>query len=262
MPTRRAEFLAGFRSELPILAGVAPFGMIYGVLALAAGLPVAAAQAMSCIVFAGSAQFVAVQLIGGAAPWPVILLTTFVVNLRHMLYSASLAPYVKPLNRPWRWLLAYLLTDEAYAVTITRYLRPDYPPPPLAVQQRAAPSAADAPDALPDYRHWYYLAAGLTLWTGWQLSTAVGVFLGAQAPAGWSLDFTLPLTFIALVVPALKDRPAILAALSAGVVAVAAAALPFKLGLVLAALTGITVGLLAESSRGVFGLRVPEKEEA
>jgi 4-azaleucine resistance transporter AzlC len=265
-PTRRAELLAGFRSELPILAGVAPFGMIYGVLALAAGLPPAAAQAMSCIVFAGSAQFVAVQLIGAAAPWPVLLLTTLVINLRHMLYSASVAPYLQRLNRPWRGLLAYLLTDEAYATTITRYLSGPRPP---------APSSEKGGVEIHDYRHFFYLGAGLTLWTGWQLSTAVGIFVGAQAPASWSLDFTLPLTFIALVVPALKDRPAILAAVSAGVVAVAAAGLPFKLGLILAALAGITAGLWAESDpgtgaftkvtpglrRAAAGVRAPSEEE-
>jgi 4-azaleucine resistance transporter AzlC len=199
--------------------------MIYGVLAIGAGLPWPVALGMSSIVFAGSAQFVAVQLIGGGALWPVILLTTFVVNLRHMLYGASLAPYLQTLGRPWRSLLAYLLTDEAYAVIITRFRR------------------ADQPVAR---RHWYFLGAGLTLWTGWQLATAVGIFLGAQVPASWSLDFTLALTFIALVVPALRDRPSVLAAASAGLVAVAAANLPYKLGLMCAAFTGIAVGLLAE----------------
>ncbi|MCB9421878.1 MAG: AzlC family ABC transporter permease [Ardenticatenaceae bacterium] len=221
------ELSRGIRAELPITLGVIPFGMIYGVLAIAAGLPPAQAQAMSSIVFAGSAQFIAAQLIGLGTPAVVLLLTTFVVNLRHMLYSASLTSHVRHLSAPWRWLLAYLLTDEAYAVTILHY---------------------DDKTRRSDYQHFFFLGAGLTLWTTWQVSTAVGIFLGAQVPASWSLDFTLALTFIGLVVPVLTDRPHAGAALSAGLVAVVTYALPFKLGLMAAALTGIAVGVWLENS--------------
>jgi 4-azaleucine resistance transporter AzlC len=221
---RRSDFMAGVRDELPLLLGVFPFGMIYGVLALGAGLAPSAAQAMSSILFAGSAQFITVQLAGAATPWVVMILTAFIVNLRHALYSVSVAPYLSKLSPGWKALLAYLLTDEAYAVVITRY-------------QKVGAGCTT---------HWYFLGAGLTLWTGWQASTAVGIFLGAQVPASWMLDFTLALTFIALVVPALKDRPAALAALSAGVTALAAYALPYKLGIILAALVGIGAGLWSE----------------
>ncbi len=223
MTSRKAEFLAGVRAELPILLGVAPFGMIYGVLALGAGLPSSVAMGMSSVVFAGSAQFLGAQLIAHAAPIPVILLSTLVINLRHVLYSASVAPYMRRLGPLWKLLLAYLLTDEAYAVSILRYRRSEHPPSP--------------------FPHWFFLGAGLTLWTGWQLSTAAGIVVGAQVPASWSLDFTLALTFIALVVPALRDRADVAAAVSAGAIALAGAGLPYKLGLVLAALTGVAVGL-------------------
>jgi predicted branched-subunit amino acid permease len=84
------------------------------------------------------------------------------------------------------------------------------------------------------------------LWASWQISTAIGIVLGAQIPGDWALDFTLALTFIALVVPALKDKASLAAALSAGAIAVAAASWPYKLGLMAAALTGIIVGLLVE----------------
>ncbi len=227
-----SEFWLGIRSELPLLVGVIPFGMIYGVLALGAGLPASAAQAMSSIVFAGSSQFVATPLFQAGAPGIVIILTVAVVNLRHALYSASVAPYLKKLNPLWKLALAYLLTDEAYAVTITHYNE-------SPAEQGFSP--------IP--KHWFFLGAGLTLWTGWQLSTAAGIFLGAMLPASLSLDFTLSLTFIALVVPALKDRAALAAALSAGITAVAANPLPFKLGLILAAFVGILVGLWSESKQ-------------
>jgi predicted branched-subunit amino acid permease len=144
-----------------------------------------------------------------------------------MLYSASLAPFVKRLPPRWKWLLAYLLTDEAYAVTISHYRQ----------------------DGEETHKHWYFFGAGLALWTTWQLSTAIGIFLGTQLPASWSLDFTSTLTFIALVVPALKDRASTIAALTAGLVAIVVYALPFKLGLGFATIIGILVGLWIETLR-------------
>jgi len=224
MTTLRSELLHGIRDELPILIGVLPFGMIYGVSALSAGIPASIAQAMSCIVFAGSAQFVIAQLIRSGTPSLVVILTAFIVNIRHMLYSASVAPYTRKLHPLWRWLLAYLMTDEAYAVTISHYQQP-------------------GDDT---QKHWYFLGAGLALWTTWQLSTAAGIFLGGQIPASWSLDFTSTLTFIALVVPALKDHASTTAALTAAITALLAIALPLKLGIAVAALAGIAAGLTVE----------------
>ena len=226
------EFLLGIRDESPILLGVIPFGMIYGILALTAGLPAGVAQAMSAVVFAGSAQFLAVKLIGSGAPAPVVILTAFVVNLRHALYSASIAPRLTRLSPLWKVMLAYLLTDEAYAVSITHYSAPI----------QTSPSVEES-----SHQHWYFLGAGLALWGAWQLSTAVGIFLGTQVPASWSLDFTLALTFIALVVPNIKDRPSAVAAITAGVTVMFAYGLPYKLGLVAAALAGILAGLWSEA---------------
>lgn len=218
------SFWAGVQAEIPLLIGVFPFGLIYGALALNAGLSIPAAQAMSSIVFAGSAQFITTQLVHETVPGFVIVLTIAVVNLRHMLYSASLAPYLASLPTRWKTLLSYLLTDEAYAPTILHYEKEGFTP----------------------QGHWFLLGAGLSLWINWQISTALGIFLGAAIPDSWSLDFALPLTFIAMVVPVLKNRAMIAAALSAGVVALAAFSLPYKLGLILAALIGILVGTILE----------------
>ncbi len=227
--SRLDEFLGGIRDELPILLGVAPFGMIYGVLALSAGIPAGAAQSMSAIVFAGSSQFIAAQQVASGSPAFLIVLTIGIINLRHALYSASMAPYFKRLGTSWKLFLSYLLTDEAYAVSITRF-------------QRENPGEYSSPSL----RHWYFLGAGLALWSTWQVSTAVGIFLGQQVPASWSLDFTITLTFIALVVPGLRDRASVIAALTAGLVAVLSSSLPLNLGLVLAAVVGITAGLWSE----------------
>jgi len=225
--TRRSQAWQGFQSILPILVGVFPFGMIYGVLARQSGLSIPASQAMSSIVFAGSAQFITAQLVSQAVPGLVVVLTIAVVNLRHALYSASVAGFVQHLSPGWKMLLSYLLTDEAYAVIITHYNR----------------------EGSSGNQHWFFLGAGLTLWSFWQISTALGVFLGAVIPTGWSLDFALPLTFIALVVPALKDRAGLAAALVGGVIAVLAFSMPYKLGIIVAALAGISAGLLVEGKK-------------
>ena len=237
MTSSRQQFVDGVKAELPILIGVVPFGMIYGLLALAAGLAPWEAQAMSAIVFAGSAQFITVQLLAAGAPGFVIILTGGIVNLRHMLYSASMAPYLKPLHDLWKWLLGYLLTDEAYAVTITHFYRyTDFD------------RSHDVGQAsVSRQEHWYLLGSGLALWGSWQLSTAVGVFLGAVIPETLPLDFAVPLTFIALVVPAFRDRASVTAGAIAGFVSVLAVGMPLKLGLVSATLIGIAAGLWMEA---------------
>jgi 4-azaleucine resistance transporter AzlC len=215
----------GARDQLPLLLGVAPFGMIFGALALTAGIPPLEAQGFSLFVFAGSAQFIAAGLIADGIPPLIIVLTIMVVNLRHMLYSATFSSYFQHLPARWKATLAWLLTDEAFVVASIRYQRSDT-----------------------FLAHWYTLGTGLTLWLAWQLSTAIGIFLGTHIPAHWSLDFALPLTFLALISPTLSDRPAWAAALSAGILAVVLAGLPYKLGLLLAASLGIAVGLIIEIS--------------
>ena len=237
MTEQAKNFWAGVRSEIPLLIGVFPFGMIYGALAINARLSTSAAQMMSSLVFAGSAQFITTELVRESAPGFVILLTIAVVNLRHMLYSASLAPYLASLSTRWKVLLAYLLTDEAYAPTVIHY-------------EKEGPTP---------FSHFFLLGAGLTLWINWQISTALGIFLGAAIPESWSLDFALPLTFIAMVVPVLKDRPAIAAAISAGVVALFAYNMPYQLGLIVASLVGIIVGTLLEAGKSAKGTS-PSKE--
>jgi 4-azaleucine resistance transporter AzlC len=231
MSEAKKYFWDGVRAEIPLLIGVFPFGMIYGALALNAGLSAFASQMMSSIVFAGSSQFVTAQLVQDAAPGFVIILTIAVVNLRHMLYSASLAPYLKNLSLKWKFLLSYLLTDEAYAPSIIKYEKEGVNP----------------------FSHWFLLGAGFSLWFTWQVSTALGIFLGTEMPEDIPLEFALPLTFIAMVVPILKKRPMIAAALSAGMTALLAYHFPFKLGLILAALVGIAVGTILEGRKPLWG---------
>lgn len=215
-----AAFLLGVRALLPMLLGVAPFGVIYGVIALQSGIPPLAAVLMSSLVFAGSAQFLLAQLIGAGAPALLSVGAVGLINLRHALYSASVAPVLHALPRRWKVLLAYLLTDEAYAAAIPHLL--------------AAPKAPLA--------HWILFGSGFALWAGWQLSTLAGVLIGTQLPADLGLDFALPLTFIAIVVPLIDSRARLIAALTAGGVAVLLVTLPYKTGLFAAALAGLCAG--------------------
>ncbi|MBU1330065.1 MAG: AzlC family ABC transporter permease [Gammaproteobacteria bacterium] len=224
--TRQHEFTQGARDMLPMLLGAIPFGIIYGSLAGAAGLSTWQALGMSLLVFAGSAQFIALSLLGAGVGLAVLLLTTFVVNLRHALYSASLQPHVRHLPKRWRMPLAFWLTDEAYAVVVHRYA---------------------ASDASPN-KHWYFLGAALAMYLNWQLCTLVGVLFGQQVPnlEAWGLDFAMLATFIGIVVPMLRNRPQVAAALVAAGVALVCHGLPYKLGLLAAAFSGIVLGVLLE----------------
>lgn len=225
--TPAAAFWLGVRALMPMHLGVVPFGVIYGVVALSSGIPPLAAFLMSSIVFAGSAQFLLAQLVGAGAPALLSVGAVGLINLRHALYSASVAPILAALPRRWKLLLAYLLTDEAYAAAIPHLL--DDPKSPTA--------------------HWTLFGAGFALWAGWQLATLAGVLLGAQLPADLGLDFALPLTFIAIVVPLIDGRARLVAALAAATVAVLLAGLPYKTGLFAAALAGLAAGALVGEKR-------------
>ncbi|HEY8605774.1 MAG TPA: AzlC family ABC transporter permease [Noviherbaspirillum sp.] len=223
-PTRLSSLAAGARDTLPMLVGAAPFGMIFGTLVSAGPLAPWHGQMMSLGVYAGSSQFIAAGLAAGHAGMLVIWLTTFIVNLRHMLYAASLLPYVAHLPPRWRWTLGFLLTDETFAV-MNGYYR----------QHPAAPLG-----------HWYFLGSGLSMYLNWQLWTLVGLVFGAVFPQLQSLglDYAMVATFLAIVVPQLGRLPHLAAALVAGTCAFLLRDLPYKLGLMSAVLAGVVMGML------------------
>ncbi len=227
----RRDALAGARTTAPILLGVVPFGLVAGVTAVEAGLDPLQAVGMSVVVFAGASQLAAIELLGRTAPATVVVLTALVINLRFVMYSASLAPYLRRLGGPARWVSAYVLTDQAYAVSLAEFR-----------------------SSAPDERHrlWYYLGSAVSLWGTWQVATAVGAVAGAAVPPDLSLEFAVPLTFLALLVPAIEDRTTGLVAAVSGGVGVAAATLPFDLGLVSAALVGVALGVALDVGAGEF----------
>lgn len=226
MASRRSEFWAGARATLPLIIGAIPFGIIFGAVAVTGGLSPAATAAMSAFVFAGSAQFAAAGLVAGGAGLVIIVLTTFVINLRHAFYGVTLAAGVRHLPQRWLLPLGFLLTDETFLVASERYRRPDASP----------------------YKHWYYLGSAVFMYLNWQLCTLIGLVAGQSIPnpAAWGLDFALPVTFIGMLVPAMRSRPVFVCVLVAGAGALLLRGLPYQLSLVVALLLGITGGMLAE----------------
>jgi predicted branched-subunit amino acid permease len=222
--THAPTWIDGITAVSPLLLGVAPFGLIFGVTAIAADVPPAAAWASSFIVFAGASQIAIVEVLGGGGAAIVALLTAVVINARHLMYSADMGRYTSPV--PWfrRVPMAYLLTDQAYLTTTHRF-----------------PDPRSTEGLLP-----FYFGAALALWTTWQITTTAGMVLGAAVPESWSLDFAIPLTFMALLVHAIKDRPGVVAACVGAIVAVAAVGLPYSIGLLLGATAGVAAGMASE----------------
>ena len=226
-PTAREEFLAGAREVAPTLVGTIPFGLVVGIAAIAAGLTPLQGVALSVLAFSGIAQLVAMQLIAVGSPLPVTLAAATVVSLRLLMYSASLAPHLAHLDRRWRMLVSYLMTDQSFAMTVRRYTEP-------GSRER---------------KHWHFMGGSFTLWITWQIAVVAGVVAGAGVPADWSLDFIVVLTFVALMVPVIRSRADLAAALVAAVVALAAYGLPHRLSLIVGSIAGIALGMAIELQR-------------
>ena len=209
---------------LPLLLGVVPFGLVFGVLGISSGLTETETILMSSIVFAGASQVVFVQLWAAGSAYSVIASSVALINLRHVLYSASVAEYLKKLNFKWRIVLGYLLTDESFAVSIKR----------LSAHGESRPV------------HFFMLGSGFTLWLAWQVSTIAGVVAGSTIPENWELAFAIPLTFIAIVVPLLKNTPTIICALTSCLIAIFGQSLPWNTWIIVAALGGILIGASIE----------------
>src|SRR5512135_851758 len=213
-PSRRAsrilaseDFRAGFVEMLPVCIGIIPFGLVCGVGAAAAGANFAGAMGLATIIFSGAAQILACQMLADGAPVAVVVLTCAVLGLRFLMYSAAMAPALKPLSARWRRVVAFLLTDQAFAASIRRF------------------------DSHGDARRGalHFAGGGTALWSFWQIDNVVGYFAGNVIPAAWSLEFTVPLCFLALLAPALRSVPPIVAAAVAGVAVLALDALPMRL---------------------------------
>ncbi|NDJ51595.1 MAG: AzlC family ABC transporter permease [Chloroflexi bacterium] len=223
---QRQAFIQGARDTIPLVLGAIPFGIVYGALAINSGLSGEAAFAMSALVYAGSAQFIAAGLVAEGVSIALIILTTFVVNLRHMLYAASVGPFLKHLPESWRATLAFFLTDETYAVSIIQFAKEDRS----------------------EHPEWYMAGSSAAMYINWQICTLIGIVAGQRFENAieLGLDFAMVVTFIGLVVPLIITRPMLASALSAAVSSILLNGLPNRAGLLIAALIGVAVGVIAE----------------
>lgn len=225
---RRGSLVLGVRDALPVVVGVIPFGLVAGAAAVAVGLSPLEALGLSVVVFAGASQLAAIELIGQGASGLVVVATVLVINLRMTMYSASIAPYFEELGLRDRVPLAYLLTDQAFALSVMRY---DGEEDPVA-------------------RPWYYVGVGATLWLVWQVCTVAGALGGATLPEAIPLEFAVPLVFLALLVPAIDGRATGAAAVVGGGLALGLSGAPFNLGLMAGALGGVLAGVAVEGRGG------------
>lgn len=221
---RHGPLAEGMAAMLPVLAGIAPFGLAIGVAAADSSVGRVAGWATSWTIYAGSAQLATIELLdAGAAPL-IVLATVVAVNARLLLYGAAIAPHWREAPRWWRLLASYLLVDPSYAVAADRYQCP----------------------ASPEEKRRFYLGAALTLWGGWQVATALGVVLSANAPGASSLEMVVPLTMAGLLAGAIRSTGGRVAATVAAVTAVAVQALPLGTGVIVAAVAGMLAGAATE----------------
>jgi predicted branched-subunit amino acid permease len=212
-----------------MLIGVAPFGLVVGATSVTDHFGTGAAVGLSTIVFAGASQLAVLQTLASGGSAIVAAIAAWTINLRILLYSASLAPELSHEATGRRLFAAYFLTDQAYAVSITRW-KVEHSPP--------------------EGRLSFYMGAGVTLWIVWQIATVTGALVGSAVPADVPLDFAIPLVFLVLLIPTLVSIPAVVAAAAGGVAAVAAAELGAGgLSILVGAAAGIAAGVVAEARR-------------
>ncbi|NCV23979.1 MAG: branched-chain amino acid ABC transporter permease [Proteobacteria bacterium] len=217
-----AIFQKGIVDVMPLTIPVVPFGIIYGVIGVEMGLTPFMTFAMSFIIFAGSSQIAFSQLfVAGASPL-VMLGSVAAINSRHFLYGAVLSQYFNKLNFNWRILLSYLMTDQAFSVS-SSYLKNNQ-------------NKINA--------HYHMLGSGLTLWLLWQISTLAGIFLGNIVPEQLGLTFTIPLTFLALIVSELRKLDHVIVILISGTSSLVFYNYPYKIYIILSAFIALGVSYI------------------
>lgn len=224
--TSKSYFWRGFRDALPFIFVAGPFGMLFGVLATEAGLDLFETMTFTMTVFAGSAQFTALQLMQDQAPTLIVIASALAVNLRVAMYSASLTPYLGAAPLWQRAIAAYFTVDQSYALSVVKF--------------------EDTPEMTLSQRLAYFAGTNAPIAPVWYVATLFGALMGTAIPESLALDFALPITFLAMIGPALRTGPHVIAAFVAIVMSLVAAGLPYNLGLLVAGLAGMMAGAEAE----------------
>lgn len=232
----RTASRAGLRSAFPLALGAVPFGLVYGVAVVDSSLSPWVGAAASWLILAGASQISLVGLIDSGAAWPVAVGTVLVINARHALYSAALAPAFAHFPRRWRFTLPYLMTDQAAMLSINQF-----------------ETMRDPVD-----RRWFFAAAAVLIASFWWAGSVAGVVLGASIPEQVDVGFAVPAMFLALLVPSLTNRPAVAAAVVGVAVTVLAAPLPSGLNISVGALAGIGAGAMLLTRRDLVAAGEPQ----
>ena len=220
------EFWQGFRDGTPFILVIVPFGAVFGVVATEAGLNVAQVMGFSVLVIAGAAQFVAVQMMQENAPVLIVLAASLAVNLRMAMYSASLAPHLGKISWWKRGVISYFMVDQTYAASVLKY---DQTPGMTHAQKLS-----------------YYMGVVTPICPLWYLATWGGAVLGTAIPSDLPIDFAVPITFLALIVPMLRSFAHVMAAMVSIIGVLVFSFLPFNLGLLVAALLAMMTGAEVE----------------
>lgn len=202
-----------------------PFGFVLGVAINDSAMPTVVAWSTSPLIFAGAAQLALVSL-AGTVSWITLVATAAVINVRHVMYSAALAPRFGDQPRWFRWVGPFVMVDQVFALLVAR-------------DQLAGKELRR-----------YYITIGLFFYTGWQIVVALGLVLGSTIPEGLRLDVAPAIMFAGIVVLGITRSSAVVAAVVGGGVCMALLGLPNNLGLLIGALAGVVAGYLAEQSSG------------
>ena len=207
---------------IPLTIPVIPFGIIYGVVGVELGLSPLVTFAMSFIIFAGSSQIAFVQLYTAGASPLVMISSVLAINSRHFLYSAVLAQYLNKSNLYWKILLSYLMTDQAFSVSLSYFKK----------NQKKT------------FSHYHMLGSGFTLWLLWQISTLSGIVLGNVIPEALGLEFAIPLTFLSLIIAELKKYDHLLIIIISGAISLITYNFPLKVYIILSAFVGLVAAFI------------------
>ena len=219
----RENVVWGLRDGVPAAVGVSPFALVIGIAAASAGFTVSQAAGLSALVFAGLSQLTLTDLLAQQASVVVAVATALVINVRFVMYSASIAPHFRHLHAVWRWFCPFLLVAPVYAITLNAFEHDR-----------------------PTHYGWYFFGVALPMWVIWVGGTLGGMAVGTRIPSEWGLGFTVPLIFIAILMQFVEDRATVVAALLSGGVSIGVAGLPLNLGFLVATIVGVVIGLIVE----------------
>jgi predicted branched-subunit amino acid permease len=222
---RDHDVFRGARAMAPWLVGVVPFGLVIGITAAHADIPAAAGWLTGPLIFAGSAQVATIQLLAGGGAAITVVVAALAINLRLVLYSATMAPHWRSLPRRSQALAAYTLVDPTLAVAVREY--------------------ESSPDPAVGHRH--YLGAAATLWAAWVAAITAGMTLGSALPDALHLELVIPLFLAGEVVPRVTNTTSARAVAVAVALAMVGRWIPLHLGTFVAIVGGIAIAVVTDA---------------